>query len=428
MQRHVKSVLKLIDVSSKEPDEVVLIHDSSKVELPTPEGGDDIAGERPAQSQPRPQTVVDFDRVVSASSEADTYAEYVKDLVESVLLGYHGTVISFGSSACRRERTENLEAKGGLIQSAAAQILRCLKLSGKSNSKSPITSNLVLQCSYVLLQDEKARDLLSGYALSKETSKPTLSQLSILKEEDGELVNVSYCTLSSIHRLRSVLKYGQERINAVKSFRSEISHSIFTLSVEFKQFGTTNAPISGVLSFVCIADSDDLTEHKSSQLKISSSISNLSLFTFADVIEAHALKSASQREEEDLYSSAMQATPSEICSQSLLTRILRESLGGNCKTILITFFPSKFPIDFCPDIFLVLKVASQAKMIENKPNKKELAEKALMSAYMKGLEERYGRSESNNNDGKGGVNQTNDRDSNKHTYMEMLEATSEEAR
>ena len=432
MSRHFRSVLQLVEESasgagSVEGQEILIDSGSSEITLPFAEG--DLHS--PA-AEPRPQIKSDgfaFDQVISASRR-DLYSKYVGEIVESVLLGYHGTAISFSSSACRASRTDSLESREGLIHSAATQILRCLKLSGKSKSSS-VSSNLVMLGSYILLLDEQARDLLFDYSLP-EGAMPYSSSgaIPVVKEKDGELSGMSYHVLSSSRKLEAILKHGREKIQRICPPNIQKYHTIFSLNVEFKQFGTMNAPISGNLSFVNIADADTLGEwHK--KAKMSSSISTISLLTFADVVEAHAKKVAISREEEDLYTSAIHVSPSEISTRSLLTRLLSESLGGNCKTILITHCPSKVSLGFGSKEFQTLALASKARFIENKPSKKELAEKALMSAYMKGLEEMYGQVDRKKDDTK--KTKQEDRhgagdSQEKNVYKEMLESTSEEMR
>jgi len=435
MQHHFKSVLRLIDSPTRNSDtrELQVNRGCSSVSLP-PAGSAAKPGRSSAATEPHPHLAATFNQVISSSSETDLYTEHVKDVVESVLLGYHGTVVSFGPLACTPNRTESLGAKGGLIHRSAMQILRCLKRSGKSSSKSSSYScNLVILGSYIILMDEQARDLLSDFSLPDKSQQAAASRFSpALNERDNELQNVSSHILSSSHALQSLLKHGSERIQAICPTSSQRYHTIFSLSVEYKQFGTVNAPISGNLSFVNISPTDPLSQRNQVLTRVNSTprTETLSLFTFADAIEAFARKSATSAEETDLFASAIHVSPSEVCSQSLLTRLLSESLGGNCKTILITYFPSAVPSSFSAEDFQTLTLASQARLIENKPSKKDLAEKALMSAYMKGLEEKYGQEVKTKDDGgkEEGNEAAGEHVQEKNVYKEMLKSTSEDAR
>lgn len=76
----------------------------------------------------------------------------------------------------------------------------------------------------------------------------------------------------------------------------------------------------------------------------------------------------------------------------------------------------------------LLMLASKARFIENKPSKKELAEKALMAAYMKGLEEVYGQVQKKGEERKESDVQTSEKYEDRNVYQEMLESTSDEMR
>ena len=437
MEHHFKSVLMLVESPARESEcrELLVDYSSSSVSL-QPVVSEAAPGRAGTTTEPHPHLAATFNQVISSSTETELYTKHVKDVVESVLLGYHGTVISFGPLACTPNRIESLEAKGGLIHKSAMQILRCLKRSGKSDTKSkssPYTNHLVILGSYIILLDEQARDLLSDFSLPDDAQRSVASRaVPVLRERENETVNASSHVLSSSHCLKAMLKHGSEKIQQICPNPTRRYHTIFSLSVEYKQFGTVNVPISGNLSFVNISPTDSLIQRNQALtgVKAAPETSTLSLFTFADAIEAFARKSAMSVEETDLYASAIHVSPSEVCSQSLLTRCLSESLGGNCKTIFMTYFPSAVPSSFSNEDFQTLALASQARLIENKPNKRELAEKALMSAYMKGLEEMYGQGVKAKDDSvkKERSKVANEAMLDKNVYRDMLKATSEDTR
>ena len=57
---------------------------------------------------------------------------------------------------------------------------------------------------------------------------------------------------------------------------------------------------------------------------------------------------------------------------------------------MITYVPELVQPTRCGEMYETLKLSSRARMIHNTPNKRDLAEKALMSAYMRGLQDMYG--------------------------------------
>ena len=358
-----------------------------------------------------------FDHVFgSGDSQAVLYKKSVKDIVESCLLGYHGTVITFGT-----ERGVGMRAKEELvICKAAEQIFRCLRKSRRSKSRSS-TSNLVMLCSNVIITHEKVHDLLYDYAAEKSKEAGSASQL----PPEVQLVNGNVLRASQ-HKVKGgnvvpLLKFGREMEEKTAEFyrnEQEMStprgagqsverthHTVFTFSVEYSQFGSMNSPVSGNLMFVSVAPSDPLASRQRHTTGDKIAHGFLSLFTFADIVNTLTPTAAAMDDHVKSSNSAFsvmnevqgsqlpcvpEMTSKELYQKSLLTQLLQDSLGGNCKTLLITYVPELVSPNNYGEFYETLKIASRARLIQNTPNKRDLAEKALMSAYMRGLQEMYG--------------------------------------
>lgn len=378
-----------------------------------------------------------FDRVFGPSDAPDAiYKQSVKEIVESCLLGYHATVVSFGTELGEQSRNR----EGVLICKAAEQIFRCLKKSRRSKSRSS-TSNLVVLCSYAIIIQEKVYDLLFGYESSTqqstEASRPRRIEggdgnaLDIELPPELQLLNGSILGASQHKvvkggkKLAPLLKFGRETELKIIEFEQLQSkkdgssphqamqevhhtvpgnthHTVFTLTVEYSQFGSMNAPVSGNLMFVDIAASNPLANRQRHTTGDQIASEFVSLFTFADVINSltsnattiEGMVSSGSTYNIDGEGTQLPCVPEtmskELYQNSLLTRVLQDSLGGNCKTLLITYVPELVLPARYGEIYETLKLASRARMIQNTPNKRDLAEKALMSAYMRGLQEMYG--------------------------------------
>ena len=384
-----------------------------------------------------------FDRVFGPSDESDAiYKQSVKEIVESCLLGYHATVVSFGTEL-DREQTGNRE-HGVLISKAAEQIFRCLKKSRRSKSKSrSSTSNLVVLCSYAIIIQEKVYDLLFGYDRSStqqstaEASRPigvvggdenTIDielppELQLL---NGSILGASQHKVKSGKKLAPLLKFGRETESKIIEFErlrqsrkdgssphhvmqgvyqtlpGNTHHTVLTLTVEYSQFGSMNAPVSGNLMFVDMAASDPITNRQRHTTGDHIASEFVSLFTFVDVIDSltsnataiEGMGSSGSTYNIDGEGTQLPCVPEtaskELYQNSLLTQVLQDSLGGNCKTLLVTYVPELVLPARYGEMYETLKLASRARMIQNTPNKRDLAEKALMSAYMRGLQEMYG--------------------------------------
>ena len=360
----------------------------------------------------------------------------MKEIVESCLLGYHATVVSFGTEL-DREQTGNRE--GALICKAAEQIFRCLKKSRRSKSRSS-TSNLVVLCSYAIIIQEKVYDLLFGYESSTqqntEASRPTgieggdenaidIELPPELQLLNGSILGASQHRVKGGKKLAPLLKFGHETESKIVKFEQLQSrkdgssthramqgahqtvpgnthHTVFTLTVEYSQFGSMNAPVSGNLMFVDIAASDPLANRQRHTTGDQIASEFVSLFTFADVINSltsnamaiEGMVSSGSTYNIDGEGTQLPCVPEtmskELYQNSSLTQVLQDSLGGNCKTLLITYVPELVLPARYGEMYETLKLASRARMIQNTPNKRDLAEKALMSAYMRGLQEMYG--------------------------------------
>lgn len=354
----------------------------------------------PSSSSSRDQVTLTFDRIFPQDlSSSDLYKETVKEVVEGVLLGYHGTVITLSPSHSQGQRSEALWGKGeGLILRATRQMCRCLRRSRKSKSKSS-TSSLVILCSLVAIVEEEVRDLLYdastgvGERVTEATDLPPKLEL-----VNGRLQGASQCPLGSSSEAAKMFEHAREtKERLLKSYpdSSRIHHhTVLTLTVEFGHFGSMTAPVSGNLVFVELSASDPLIQRQSHTRGEVVDKKVRSLFAFADVVRSLTVGGNQTTSDLDTelnphVPTASSETP-DLHESSMLTQLIGESLGGNCKTLLMTFVDPRTPSAASSELLETLKLASRARTLQNAPNKRDLAEKALMSAYLRGLEEVYG--------------------------------------
>lgn len=433
--KYFTSVLKLVEVDCTSPNGGG--HGSDSSPLPLQVDAKESRLTLPAD-QPHPPNSCSsgaslcFDKIIpSDTSGSSLYKQTAKEVVAGALLGYNGTVITFSSSKTQTEQsTFTWSPSDGMIRRAVRQITHCLK---KSKSKSS-ASNLLIQCSYVMVIHEEVWDLLSQFSSSAKSNEAAVSsngdQTSShlppgpkLEMVDDVLRGASQCVATSSAEVADMLSHGEALESTVldmydsnmrDAVEQHIHHKIFTLTVEFSQFGTMNAPVSGNLVFVDIAVSDPLASRRRYTIEDRVDKAMQSLFTFADTVQSlssniAALDTISSSQSAFSWepevsslpyapSSAPSSLDSDFRDKSILTRIIRESLGGNCKTLMITYAPTHLPVGFRPELLETLKMASRARIIQNTPNKRDLAEKALMSAYLRGLEEMYGPGMGGNSD------------------------------
>ena len=334
------------------------------------------------------------------------YKIAVKPVVEKALQGYNGTIIAFGPSGSGKTYTlsgiAGLRGKG-VIERATEQILNCIR-----RSRSGSAANLVLMASFCLIHREMVSDLLLDRTADIATrSSDSLLDSSVIEPKDGlEIMNGEVIGLSQ-HVIRTskevealILMGNQHRCTIVEqretrdlspfddeteSLRSAAAHTVFTLTVEHAEMSNSFAPISGTLMFVDMAASESLltltqpqawsTSEDLSPRRSKLSHGDASLHTFVRVI--HTLKSNAEG----------RITQTVPYRNSALTSLLRESLGGNCNT--------HFVCNVSPNASEyretrhALEVAQAATAIKNTANRRDLAEHALMSAYLREMRQKY---------------------------------------
>lgn len=357
MPRYFSSVVRIVSQqqqqSNEETSTLTICGDGKSIALPK-------------EHAEKPFT---FDRVYFAADDNTVvYKGSVKEIVEGSLLGYHGTIISTGECGLDFSDTLSSSTKGspGMILKAAEHIFVCIK-----RSKSRTGSSLVVLCSYLAVINAKVYDLLRNYG---NTNSPT-GDFSVVACNQGQLSGQSAFTAKNSAAILKFLSHGEK---VLKELREELSdkeknvlwHTMFTLTVEHAQFGAQFAPVSGTLSFVQLSSSQQQTEEPSGV----DSYGN-----FVTVID--------QLTNTKLDVKSLNKQPADY-HKSVLTEILKEALGGNCRTLLITHVD--FTIQHPERMLQVLSVGSKACTVHNQPNKRDLAEQALMSAYMKELRQIYG--------------------------------------
>ena len=397
MSKHFTSVLRVVPRTRREEKgEQIIVRDEKYAVF---------TSQQLARVQPHPPSVQEqiftFDRVYSTLHDSTTlYKHSAKEIVESALLGYHATVLSFGPELGGSKTS----LKEDIVSRAAEQIFRCVKKSRQAH----LASNLVVLCSFVVVINETIHDLLGGFpdgTTEHSSSDGASLQIPKLSLINGNVIGASNQQAKTASQVVALAEYGAEMEQVIlkaygRGSQSLASHhTIFRLAVEYAQFGTMNAPVSGNLSFVDIGAADSLARRQKYMIGDRVDKSVLSLFKLADVVTAFTpsegelgSKSGSVFDLDDdaILPCVPKPQTSELCSGSILTQLLKEALGGNCKTLLICQTPEVVAGDKLAGVYEALKLASRARRIQNSPNKRDLAEKALMSAYMKELQLQYG--------------------------------------
>ncbi|NXL38812.1 KIF27 protein, partial [Glaucidium brasilianum] len=316
-----------------------------------------------------PQIIIGKDRVFTFdfvfgknSTQEEVYTVCIKPLLVSLIEGYNATVFAYGQTGSGKTYTIGgghiasvAEDEKGIIPRAIQELFH--HISENHNI------DFHVKVSYIEVYKEELRDLLE--------LQTSVKELHIREDEKGNTVIVGAkefqveCADEVITLLESgnaARHTGTTQMNE----HSSRSHAIFTISICQKQSAesqkNTDAAqdsswksvqmIASKFHFVDLAGSERVTKTGNTGERFKESIQiNSGLLALGNVISA--LGDPKRRSVHIPYRDAK------------ITRILKDSLGGNAKTVMITCVsPSSSDFD---ESLNSLKYANRAKNIRNKP-------------------------------------------------------------
>uniref|UniRef100_H3D375 Kinesin family member 5A, a n=2 Tax=Tetraodon nigroviridis TaxID=99883 RepID=H3D375_TETNG len=261
-----------------------------------------------------------FDRVFPTNTtQEQVYNTCAKQIVKDVLCGYNGTIFAYGQTSSGK--THTMEGKlhdphqMGIIPRIAEDIF---------NHIFAMDENLEfhIKVSYFEIYMDKIRDLL-------DVTKTNLS----VHEDKNRVPFVKGCTerfVSSPEEVMDVIDEGKSnRHVAVTNMNehSSRSHSIFLINIK-QEHVETEQKLSGKLYLVDLAGSEKVSKTGAAGAVLDEAKNiNKSLSALGNVISALA-----------------EGTKSHVpYRDSKMTRILQDSLGGNCRTTMfICCSPSSY--------------------------------------------------------------------------------------
>ena len=274
-----------------------------------------------------------------SSSQQCIYENGAKNIIDSVLSGYNGAIITYGLTGTGKTYTiegklDN-EEKKGIIPRVINDIFNYIY----NNEK----IEFLLKISIIEICDEKIKDLINN--------KTNLN----IKEDNLKgiyIENLSEHCVCSPQEIMALLEAGNN--NRSKSFTdlneySTRSHFIFILKI-FQNNKNDEYILNSKLLLVDLAGSEKTPKSQEERKSIEEeNITNKSLNTLERVI----------------YNLAEGKNTHIPYKESKLTRILQESFGGNYKTnLIITCSPSIY--NECQTLSN-LRFGEKAKKIKNKP-------------------------------------------------------------
>ncbi|XP_011809361.1 PREDICTED: kinesin-like protein KIF27 isoform X2 [Colobus angolensis palliatus] len=302
--------------------------------------------------------VFTFDFVFGKNSTQDeVYNTCIKPLVLSLIEGYNATVFAYGQTGSGKTYTIGGGHIASVVEGQKGIIPRAIQEIFQSISEHP-SIDFNVKVSYIEVYKEDLRDLLE-----LETS---MKDLHIREDEKGNtvIVGAKECHVESADEVMSLLEMGNAARHTGTTQMNEHSsrsHAIFTISigqvhknVEAAEDGSWYSPrhIASKFHFVDLAGSERVTKTGNTGERFKESIQiNSGLLALGNVISA--LGDPRRKSSHIPYRDAK------------ITRLLKDSLGGSAKTVMITCVsPSSSNFD---ESLNSLKYANRARNIRNKP-------------------------------------------------------------
>ncbi|KAL7620832.1 tubulin-dependent ATPase kip3 [Parahypoxylon ruwenzoriense] len=285
-----------------------------------------------------------FDRIFDENtSQTEVYEATTKGLLDSVLDGYNATVFAYGATGCGKTHTiTGTSQMPGIIFLTMQELFE--KITERSDEK-----HTEISLSYLEIYNETIRDLLVPGG-----SKQGL----MLREDSNQAVTVAGLTShhpKDVQEVMDMIVQGNEyrtvsptEANATSSR----SHAVLQINVAQKdRNAAVNEPHTmATLSIIDLAGSEraSATKNRGERLLEGANI-NKSLLALGSCI--NALCDPRKRNHVPY-------------RNSKLTRLLKFSLGGNCKTVMIVCVsPSSAHFDETQN---TLRYANRAKNIQTK--------------------------------------------------------------
>ncbi|PWN48676.1 kinesin-domain-containing protein [Violaceomyces palustris] len=307
-----------------------------------------------------------FDRVFDDnSSQQDVFEETSKPLIDGILNGYNASVFAYGATGCGKTHTISGSPEDpGLIFLTMKELYQRIE-DAKDDSE------VQVRLSYLEIYNETIRDLLSA--------EPTpAGQGLALREDSANKISVVGITEHIPPTPESVLDMLQEgnkrrtmsptEANAVSSR----SHAVLQINVmqRPRTAGTVEEMTSASLNIIDLAGSEraSATRNNGARMKEGANI-NKSLLALGNCINA-LCQSGGQRKHVPY-------------RNSKLTRLLKFSLGGNCKTVMIVCVsPSSSHYE---ETHNALKYANQAKNIRTKVSRNTMNVDRHVAQYVQAI-------------------------------------------
>jgi len=320
-KKKVACFVRLKPTSNFADDMIELCSDDKTINIHTNRSGRGVAG---AVNNQMTDWSFKLDGILNNATQEQVYDSVAENLVHQVMEGYNGTILAYGQTGAGKTftmtgATESYRHRG-LIPRSIAQVYRELE----ERQEQAIT----VRVSYLEIYNETMFDLLSTLpdVTGGNVGASPDGNLNIIEDESGNIsVKGLRCLIAQNEEeaLNLLFEGETNRAIAMHSLNkaSSRSHCIFTLHVESRSRVQSDAKYTvSKLNLVDLAGSERLGKTQSEgKTQTEAMYINKSL-TF---LEQTIIALADKRREHVPH------------RQSKLTHFLKDSIGGNCNTLMV---------------------------------------------------------------------------------------------
>lgn len=310
-----------------------------------------------------------FDKLFDTdATQREVYQSTTSSLLDSVLDGFNGTVFAYGATGCGKTYTvSGTPENPGIVFQAMEELFQ--KMEDLKDTKS-----FQISLSFLEIYNERIRDLL----------KPeTPSQKLIIREDTDNKItvaNLSQHFPTTVQEVMDLVIRGNFNRTTSPTEANEVSsRSHAVLQIHIVQKNRTpdikEEHTFGTLSIIDLAGSERAaaTKNRGARLHEGANI-NRSLLALGNCINALCINGNDERPRCHV-----------PYRDSKLTRLLKFSLGGNCKTVMIVCIsPSSSHYD---ETLNTLKYANRAKEIKTKIIRNQQSLNRHVGSYLKMITE-----------------------------------------
>ncbi len=321
-----------------------------------------------------------FDYIFNMNSnQQEVYNKTSKPLIDSVLKGYNSTIFCYGQTSSGKTYTmtgpvnsfnSNNNNNRGIIQRAIEDIFEFIDKHSENNK-------FVIKASYLQIYNENINDLLINKNNNNVNNINLNKSLNIREDKNKGIFveNLSEWNVNNVNDVGNLLKLGMMYRNTSPNYMNEYSsrsHAVFSLIIEQMNFNNMNESDNNNNN-----NEDNINNEDNNNNGTEIKISKINFVDLAGSERTNYSSNNNSLEESKNINKSLHCLSNVIYAlssivhkhvpyrDSKLTRLLENSLGGNCKTTIIsTINPSN--INYY-ETLSTLNFSKRAKTIKNSP-------------------------------------------------------------